>query len=316
MHPPSDDAAAGLTLPPVRAVPIGRPFHWLRLGWRDFTRAFGPSVFHGLVVAAGGLAIVALSLSFWYLLPGAVSGFLLVGPILATGLYEISRRLEQGARPTLADVFAAWRRGTRPLVFLGLALMIAGTLWVLVSLVLIALFVTAPITDLASFLRGVHGRVRAAAARPGHRSHERHCNKRAGGCREPARHGALVDPDRHRNGPRDRDVHAGLHRRDPGDRARDLARVSRRGGGGRTTSAHLIGQPSRSALFGFTEEQISEFALTYGLGAFVLFMLFIIWDLARKSKAGRLGTFILFFVLAFGILGFVAKQVIQWLLGL
>jgi len=69
-------------------------------------------------------------------------------------------------------------------------------------------------------------------------------------------------------------------------------------------------------LFGFTEEQISEWALTYGLGAFVLFMLFIIWDLARKSKAGRLGTFILFFVLAFGILGFVAKQIIQWLLGL
>ena len=69
-------------------------------------------------------------------------------------------------------------------------------------------------------------------------------------------------------------------------------------------------------MFGFTEEQISEFALTYGLGAFILFMLFIIWDLARKSKAGRLGTFILFFVLAFGILGFVAKQVIQWLLGL
>ena len=69
-------------------------------------------------------------------------------------------------------------------------------------------------------------------------------------------------------------------------------------------------------MFGFTEEQISEWALTYGLGAFVLFMLFIIWDLARKSKAGRLGTFILFFVLAFGILGFVAKQIIQWLLGL
>ncbi|MGB8434796.1 MAG: DUF2788 domain-containing protein [Burkholderiales bacterium] len=69
-------------------------------------------------------------------------------------------------------------------------------------------------------------------------------------------------------------------------------------------------------MFGFTEEQISEFALTYGLAAFVLFMLFIVWDLARKSKAGRLGTFMLFFVLAFGILGFVAKQVIQWLLGL
>ena len=68
-------------------------------------------------------------------------------------------------------------------------------------------------------------------------------------------------------------------------------------------------------MFGYSEEQISEFALTYGLGAFILFMLFIIWDLARKSRAGRFGTFILFFVLAFGILGFIAKQIIQWLLG-
>lgn len=155
MQSSPDDAATGLTLPPVRAVPLGRPFHWLRLGWRDFTRAFGPSAFHGVVVALGGLAIVGLSLHFWYLLPGAVSGFLLVGPILATGLYEISRRLERGERPTLDDVFAAWRRGTRPLVFLGLALTIAGTLWVLVSVVLIALFVTAPITGMQSFLRYV-----------------------------------------------------------------------------------------------------------------------------------------------------------------
>lgn len=69
-------------------------------------------------------------------------------------------------------------------------------------------------------------------------------------------------------------------------------------------------------MFGYTEEQISEFALTYGLGAFILFMLFIIWDLARKSRAGKLGTFVLFFVLAFGILGFIAKLVIEWLLDL
>ena len=69
-------------------------------------------------------------------------------------------------------------------------------------------------------------------------------------------------------------------------------------------------------MFGLTEEQIAEFGLTLGLGAFMLFMLFIIWDLARKSNAGRLGTFVLFFVLAFGMLGFVAKQIIAWLLGL
>ena len=69
-------------------------------------------------------------------------------------------------------------------------------------------------------------------------------------------------------------------------------------------------------MFGLTEEQISQFGLTFGLGGFMLFMLFIIWDLARKSQAGRLGTFVLFFVLAFGMFGFVAKQIIAWLLGL
>ena len=63
-------------------------------------------------------------------------------------------------------------------------------------------------------------------------------------------------------------------------------------------------------------DKISEFGLTYGLTFFIGFMLFIIWDLARKSKAGRFGTFILFFVLAFGILGFIAKNVIQWLMGI
>lgn len=45
-------------------------------------------------------------------------------------------------------------------------------------------------------------------------------------------------------------------------------------------------------------------------------MPFIIWQLARESKAGRLGTFVLFFVLAFGMLGFVAKTIIQKILGL
>ena len=64
-------------------------------------------------------------------------------------------------------------------------------------------------------------------------------------------------------------------------------------------------------LFGFTEEQISDFGATWGVGAFILFMLFIIGELAWKSKAGKRGTVILFFVLAFGMLGFIAKTVIQ-----
>ena len=69
-------------------------------------------------------------------------------------------------------------------------------------------------------------------------------------------------------------------------------------------------------VFGLSEEQVSAFGMSFGLGAFMLFMLFIIGELAWKAKAGKRGTLILFFVLAFGMFGFVAKAVIQRLWGL
>lgn len=67
---------------------------------------------------------------------------------------------------------------------------------------------------------------------------------------------------------------------------------------------------------GFTEEQIAQLGLTVGVGGFILYMMFIIFQLARESKAGKFGTFVLFLVLGFGVLGFVAKNVIAWLLNI
>jgi Protein of unknown function (DUF2788) len=67
-------------------------------------------------------------------------------------------------------------------------------------------------------------------------------------------------------------------------------------------------------IFGFTEAQISTFGLTFGVAAFMLYMLFIIGHLAWESKAGKLGTFVLFIALGFGMTGFIAKQIIQWYL--
>ena len=69
-------------------------------------------------------------------------------------------------------------------------------------------------------------------------------------------------------------------------------------------------------LWGFTEGQIAQFGLTFGVGAFILYMLFIVFNLARESKAGKFGTFVLFMVLSFGMLGFLAKNLIQWMLGI
>ena len=69
-----------------------------------------------------------------------------------------------------------------------------------------------------------------------------------------------------------------------------------------------------ATILGFTEAQIAQFGLTFGVAAFMLYMLFIIGQLAWESKAGRFGTFVLFLGLAFGMVGFAAKFVIQWLI--
>ena len=65
-------------------------------------------------------------------------------------------------------------------------------------------------------------------------------------------------------------------------------------------------------MFGYTEEQIAQFGLTFGVSAFMLYMVFIILQLARESKAGKFGTFILLLGLGFGLVGFAAKGVIKY----
>ncbi|MFM2348019.1 MAG: hypothetical protein RL654_2772 [Pseudomonadota bacterium] len=86
----------------------------------------------------------------------------------------------------------------------------------------------------------------------------------------------------------------------------------------RIIPALLCPQPPAACppMFGYTEEQLAQFGLTIGVSAFILYMLFIVLQLARESKAGKFGTFILFVVLAFGMLGFVAKNIIAWAMGI
>jgi len=69
-------------------------------------------------------------------------------------------------------------------------------------------------------------------------------------------------------------------------------------------------------MFGYSEDQIAQFGLTFGVGAFMLYMLFIILQLARESKAGRFGTFVLLIGLGLGLVGFAAKGVVKYFLNL
>lgn len=69
-------------------------------------------------------------------------------------------------------------------------------------------------------------------------------------------------------------------------------------------------------IFGFTEAQITNFGMTFGVGGLMLLMIFIVGHLAWEAKVGKFGTFVLFLGLTFGLVGFVAKFIIQHSLGI
>lgn len=59
-----------------------------------------------------------------------------------------------------------------------------------------------------------------------------------------------------------------------------------------------------------TVEQFEHWSLILGLGGLIGFMVFIVWNLGRESKAGKFGMLVLFLALALGLLGFVIKLVL------
>ncbi len=121
-------------------VTLGSPFRWLALGWADLRRNPVPGLIHGFMLTAfGGILVWSLQDWFW-VLAGAFSGFLIVAPILATGLYQVSRGLGVGRYVDIFEVMELWTTGDGRLVRFGMLLGLAGTGWVLTSAGLITLW--------------------------------------------------------------------------------------------------------------------------------------------------------------------------------
>jgi uncharacterized membrane protein len=139
----------------VRRIPLLRPLGWLAKGWSDLWRCPLPGLLHGLASAAFGALLLWLARDRFWLLAGAFSGFLIVAPLFATGLYNVSRELERGRKAGLRTALAAWRPDDTRLVSFGLLLGLAGTGWVLTSAALITGFAGAPVGKPADFLRVV-----------------------------------------------------------------------------------------------------------------------------------------------------------------
>lgn len=119
--------------PQIARIEATRPFEWLARGWQDFTDNAWPSIAHGLILVALGWLILLMFSTHIDLLAAAVSGFLLVGPVVAAGFYELSRLRAAGQPATFdASVEGAARNG-KPLARLGLVLAALAVTWVVVS---------------------------------------------------------------------------------------------------------------------------------------------------------------------------------------
>ena len=131
-------------VPAVRRVGVGAPLRWLGLGWRDLWRQPAASLFYGIAIAVSGAVILGVTATLPYLFTAAITGFLLVAPMLAAGLYELSRRYLAGESAALADSMVAWRRNPSGMVGFGLMSILAGTAWQVASVVIVALFYQGP----------------------------------------------------------------------------------------------------------------------------------------------------------------------------
>ncbi|WP_348688915.1 DUF2189 domain-containing protein [Acidovorax soli] len=150
-------------LPVVRTIGLMQPLAWLALGWRDMARAGWISFAHGLAITLLGAAIMAVAYNRFWLLAGALSGFLVVAPVLATSLYALSRALEQRESANTAVVLKTWLNWQNShvnkwgndywcMVQFGVLLALAATGWVVTSAALITLLAPVPIETPRDFL--------------------------------------------------------------------------------------------------------------------------------------------------------------------
>lgn len=97
---------------PCAQLDLSAPWRWLRLGWRDFRRAPGLSLLFGGVIVVVSVLVSALawSLGRFALLAALLSGFVFVAPLIAVGLYCVSRELQAGRKPSLGHSFTLARR--------------------------------------------------------------------------------------------------------------------------------------------------------------------------------------------------------------
>lgn len=125
-----------------RNLPAGAALSWLRAGWRDLWRQPAPSLLYGLAVFAVSLIIVwgLFRLGLDYILFPALAGFMVMGPLLAIGLYQKSRAIERGESTNLSRMVFVKAASGGQVWYTGAILCLLMLLWMRAAVIIYALF--------------------------------------------------------------------------------------------------------------------------------------------------------------------------------
>lgn len=126
----------------IRKIELERPWQWLTKGWRDLRVAPAISLTYGALAAITGYVLLfGLYLAgYLYLVLPLTAGFLIVGPILTVGLYEVSRRAERSERTTFFEALTAYRRNGSQIALVGVALMLLMFAWARIAALIFFLY--------------------------------------------------------------------------------------------------------------------------------------------------------------------------------
>ena len=151
--PPPDNPHAGGVIPKVepplpranphaRNLPWRTAFSWLRAGWSDCWTNPVSSLLYGLGVFVVSALIVwgLFRFQYEYVLFPALAGFVVIGPLIANGLYEKSRRFEQGERIGFSGMIFIKPKSGYQSLFMGVMMLGLFILWLRAAVLIYALF--------------------------------------------------------------------------------------------------------------------------------------------------------------------------------
>ena len=137
--------------PSVREVKITAPFLWLKDGFKDLLKAQFASVFYGVCFALMGWTIAFLNDTSFALTLAATSAFMLLGPVLSIGLYNLSDQLQKGKAPNLRESLTVWRGNIGNLALFALVSGIVALIWARASAVIFAVFYNTTLPSMGDF---------------------------------------------------------------------------------------------------------------------------------------------------------------------